>query len=371
MDYLPVPNFLLEALAYLGRKAGGYTGQYTADYISRKGVADLSPFWARFAPIERLSSYLDSRAPVPQQALARLFNSLPGFPYSTTGTYSPAFLLFYPVLSRYDGDFPALMEHMRSLSLEDVARHLLLSLELGDGAEPAAAPVDKLMDSIRSLDIPPDSKLSLLDALHRYDAILEEAAGYLSPILAALEECREPAEAIIRLFSQELEAIGLEAYLQQTSRLSVSSGVTYHLRPFLFGLDTNLSVVPSPSPARKEILLYSGVLRRCLLEQLSTAEDEAAEVLEAIKLMGDRTRFDILCFLRDRSAYGQELSDHFCLARNTVHHHMSKLSNAGLITCTVDGNRVYYAVDKPSMDRLLARQRRLLLGDFQTPDCLA
>ena len=64
----------------------------------------------------------------------------------------------------------------------------------------------------------------------------------------------------------------------------------------------------------------------------------------------------------DRAAYGQELSDHLGLARNTIHHHMSKLASAGLVTCTVDGNRVYYTVDKSAADRLLIRQRQLLIG---------
>ena len=44
MDYQPTPNLLLEALAYLGRKAGGFTGQYIANRLQLHGVMDLSPF---------------------------------------------------------------------------------------------------------------------------------------------------------------------------------------------------------------------------------------------------------------------------------------------------------------------------------------
>ena len=83
--------------------------------------------------------------------------------------------------------------------------------------------------------------------------------------------------------------------------------------------------------------------------------------------MGDRTRFDILCYLRDRKAYGQELSARFGLSRNTIHHHMSKLLAARLVTCTVDGNRVYYTVDQASVSALLDRQRELLLSAAPPP----
>lgn len=371
MDYLPIPNPLLEALAYLGRKAGGYSGQYMADRMTQRGVKELDRFWAQFAPIGDLTESLDRCVAVEPQALEQLFSNLPGFPYSTIGAYSPAFLLFYPVLNVYDGDFSLLMEHMRALSPGHVARHLMLSLGLCDDLAPVEeAASGKLMDSIRSLDIPSDSKLILLDIFHRYDTFLEGAAACLAPTLEALDGLREELASIALAFGRELEALGLEDYLRQTSSLSLTSGMTYHIRPFLFGMDTNLSLDPSFLQRPGEVLLYSGVMRRCLLEQLSRAEDESTEVYTAIKLLGDRTRFDILCFLRDRSAYGQELSDQFGLARNTIHHHMSKLSNAGLITYTVDGNRVYYAVDKQAVDRLLTRQRHLLLGDYRSPDCL-
>ena len=55
-------------------------------------------------------------------------------------------------------------------------------------------------------------------------------------------------------------------------------------------------------------------------------------------------------------AYGQELSAKFGLSRNTIHHHMSKLLAARLVSCTVDGNRVYYTVDRESVSDLLNRQ---------------
>lgn len=40
---------------------------------------------------------------------------------------------------------------------------------------------------------------------------------------------------------------------------------------------------------------------------------------------------------------------------------MSKLLAARLVTCTVDGNRVYYTVDRGSISTLLERERELLL----------
>ena len=86
-----------------------------------------------------------------------------------------------------------------------------------------------------------------------------------------------------------------------------------------------------------------------------------SQLCEAFHLLADRTRLEILLYLRDHPAYGQELADHFGLARNTIHHHMNKFYNAGLVTCTVEGARVYYALDKEHLRSLVEKQTMLFL----------
>ena len=41
---------------------------------------------------------------------------------------------------------------------------------------------------------------------------------------------------------------------------------------------------------------------------------------------------------------------------------MSKLVNAGLVTCLVEGNRIYYTTDREHLSYLLNQQRQLLIG---------
>ena len=148
---------------------------------------------------------------------------------------------------------------------------------------------------------------------------------------------------------------GCDAYLTRTSSLILSQGSHYRLRPFLFGMDTNLS-----SPLEDGVsCIYCGILREELLEMLIGKASNRDLVYEALRLLGDRTRFDMVCYLRDHEAYGQELSARFGISRNTVHHHMSKLSTAGLVRCTASGSRVYYKLDPDMVLYLLQLQREL------------
>lgn len=362
MDYTASPNELLEALAYLGARANGNTMERMEERLLARGITDLTSFQRRFAPIASMRQQLDREVPLHQTQLNRLFGNLEGFPFSSTGSYSPAFLLFYPMLCRYDGDFDALMDQMAALSPDHVARHILISLGLEDQLGPCETGAGALLaKNIRSLNIPTRSRATLL-ALHQdYAGVLPELGQCLRLTVAALQRRRDQLAAMAERFGRELAATGYETYLRRTSSLALSQETRYHLRPFLLGPDTNLTL--ETPEAGGDVVIFCGVLRQFLQQLLADSEDAAAQVYEAIRLLGDRTRFDILCYLRDHPAYGQELSEHFGLARNTIHHHMSKLLNAGLVTCTVDGKRIYYAVNQEHLAPLLRQQQTLLLGE--------
>lgn len=362
MEYSASPNVLLEALAYLGARANGNTMERMEERLQARGISDLAAFRAQYAPIQTLRQELDREVPLHQAQMDRLFRNLEGFSFSTTGSYSPAFLLFYPMLCRYNGDFDALMEQMAALSPDHVARHLMISLSLEDRLGPDETGAGALLtECVRSLSVPARSRAALLELYEDYQILLPAMGGCLRLAVNALERRRPQLEAMARQFGRELEQTGCEAYLRKTSSLTLSQGTDYLLRPFLLGPDTNLSLeIPE---AEGRVVLYCGVLRQFLQALLNASEGAGDQVFEAIKLLGDRTRFDILCYLRDHPAYGQELSEHFCLARNTIHHHMSKLLNAGLVTCTVDGNRVYYAIDREHLAPILRQQQMLLLGE--------
>ena len=114
-------------------------------------------------------------------------------------------------------------------------------------------------------------------------------------------------------------------------------------------------------------IIYCGVLQDFLRNLLQTDGTSKNHIFRCLHLLGDQTRFDIFCYLLEHPAYGQELSDHFGLARNTIHHHMNKLFDAGLVTYMVKGTRVYYSIDKDHFSNLLDQQRQLLLHGYRTP----
>lgn len=359
MEFHTGLNLMLEALAYLGRRAGGYGTQWMFERLRSRGVEELGQIEGLMAPISRLTAELDRAVDADPARLEYLFANLPGFPYNTIGSYSRAFLLLYPMVSEYHGSCAGVLTRAKERSGGRLAGDLVMMLDLGEEPELSAG---ELTARVLALNIPAESKVAVLELYHQGDRILEEAmalvgqvTGWLETALPRLEQCCAP-------FLRQVREQGPEAVLAQTSALNSDPNRSDVVRPFLFGLDTLLAVTP---PGSGPVQVFCGILRRELQEALATAKGPEVEVFEAIRLLADQTRFDILCHLRDRNAYGQELAARFGLSRNTIHHHMTKLLSAHLVKCTVDGNRVYYRADENTIRRLIERQQELLLPNSQ------
>lgn len=355
MEFHSGLNLLLEALAYLGRRAAGFDTGWMLDRLHRRGVEDVREIEERSAPIARLTRTLDRTVKVDEERLAYLFGNLPGFAYNTIGSYSRGFLLLYGAVSRFRGSCAGAADRIRDRTGAQLAGDLAMLLDLSEEQELSG---EELSARVLALNIPAESKVAVLELYHRGADLFDEALAMVERVVKRLERERALIEKCCEGFVREIREQGPEAVLAQTSALNSSPERSDVIRPFLFGMDTLLAVTPAEAGP---VQVYCGVLRSPLQTALASAKGPEVEVYEAIKLLADQTRFDILRYLRSHDAYGQELAAKFGLSRNTIHHHMTKLLAAHLVKCTVDGNRVYYRVDEKSISRLLDRQRELLL----------
>lgn len=348
------PNLLIEALSYLGRKANGNTWEHMEERLRERRIPASAAFTRALALLKKVTAHLD-RLEAVQRADLTPFQNLEGSAHNTVGTGSPAFLLLYGTLEDYHGDTAAYLQQVCTLPPEKVAYHMALALDLADDYPHQALTDWELLELILSTALPDSSKITILNTYRNYAALLAQLSGPLEAVIGALSQEAEALAALSQVLTEKVRAEGCAQYLSRTSRLTLSEAQDYRLRPYLFGMDTCLTSDESAGVVQ----VYCGILRDELLTMLSGQTPAQEAVYDAYKLLGDRTRFDILCYLRGRSAYGQELSAHFGLSRNTIHHHMNKLLSYGLVRCTTVGNRVYYSTDARAIQLLLDRQKEL------------
>ena len=207
MEILHEINPALEALAYLGSRANGHTLDRLEERLQARGVRKAEPFHRASAALRELLQDLDTEVSVPAETLQRLFGDIKGFSYSTIGSYSPAFLFFYPMLSRRQ-DFETLMQQMERLTPDETARNMMISLSLEEQSGPAAGAAAKLVSRVLALTIPTESRLALLEIHQNYRTLLPEIAACLRPAIAALETESGRIQEIIEAFCREVEGLG-------------------------------------------------------------------------------------------------------------------------------------------------------------------
>jgi len=82
-----------------------------------------------------------------------------------------------------------------------------------------------------------------------------------------------------------------------------------------------------------------------------------------LKLLGDKSKFDLLCRMTGRRCYGLELANETGLSCGTISKHLNTLFSSGLLTVQRVNNRVYYQTDEGAIRRFLNQLSKGLLGE--------
>lgn len=91
-----------------------------------------------------------------------------------------------------------------------------------------------------------------------------------------------------------------------------------------------------------------------------TDEISAEKVLAAIKVLGDENRVKTIEILNNSPCYGYELSQKLGISSSTISHHLSLLSDIGVISPVREENKVYYQVNKDKIRKLLKQFEDML-----------
>ena len=100
-----------------------------------------------------------------------------------------------------------------------------------------------------------------------------------------------------------------------------------------------------------------------LLIQFQNYNEEVIpeQAIDALKQISDKTRFDILRFIKSKPAYGSEIAEHLGITTATVSHHMGTLYAAGLINIYKENSRIYYSINTDNIEKYIRYYEKSLL----------
>ena len=108
--------------------------------------------------------------------------------------------------------------------------------------------------------------------------------------------------------------------------------------------------------------LYIGVLHSAIVEASDSPFDDS-RLTKILKVMGDKSKFEIMRILSKENKFGLELAQALEISTATISHHMSQLEEMELVRTERDSNRVYYSLNRETVDYVVKNLSKLFLED--------
>lgn len=224
---------------------------------------------------------------------------------------------------------------------------------------------------IQAMEIRQESKLRIQEIYLKRDMYFEQVLKLIDETIIILKEYEDSMQRLLKIW---------EIYWKQI----IDEGSFFEKIKYIFEADDNMMengfcVIPSfmqPAallvyvndnliPKKKKYMLTCriGVMLTDKLNLNSTIKEEfrTDEMVPVWKALGDKSKFDILLYIKDRPAYGSEIARHFSLTTATVSHHMNKLLQLRLVQADLKDGKLYYQVRKDIIQEFFESARKMFL----------
>lgn len=211
----------------------------------------------------------------------------------------------------------------------------------------------EILRTILKLNIPEEEKWKLqqifLEPQKHREQVLPLLQGAVSLLHGHDRKIAPLTEEFYLFWSRTLEHTDIYDYIQENLGSALGKcqwGTVIRpqlMRPGTLGMQLKTqrgAFVPSPAYCWIGILYGEDLAIRSVLDGEEGNRQEIA--LYALKLLSDKSKFEILAYIRNRQAYGTELARQFGLTTATISHHMSTLVGEGLVEVTREDNKVFY-----------------------------
>lgn len=230
---------------------------------------------------------------------------------------------------------------------------------------PEAVRVKNLLSYIRKLDLKPENRSFVEDVYLNRDAYVEEMVPLLDQAIGVLKE-------------YESRLLSVAENWEMQWRNVIDTGEFENVFGSTLGkLKEDIVVVPSfVQCSVLWVSIDSGLLklsenfmpfwrlgvalsREFFADHRMKEEYQFEEYQKILKALGDKSKLDILLFVKDKPSYGTEIAKQFHLTTATVSHHMNQLLQLELVQVEVKEKRVYYQTQKERLQEVFDACKRM------------
>ena len=226
-----------------------------------------------------------------------------------------------------------------------------------------------IISYIQNMELKQESKLRVQDIYLKRDLYFEQATKLLEEMVQILKDYKEDMEKLARVWGDYWgKAVEEGSFLEKTKgALNIDDSMMEHglcVMPCFIELaslwlhtgDHLLLEKENPLAVyRVGIVLTDKLTWNCTMKE----EFRVDEIVPVCKLLGDKSKMDILLFIKDKPAYGSEIAKHFSLTTATVSHHMNKLLQLRLVQADLRDGKVYYQASKEMLQEFFEHAKQM------------
>lgn len=109
-------------------------------------------------------------------------------------------------------------------------------------------------------------------------------------------------------------------------------------------------------------IIFQGVLADKLDLYQKNWKNAKETLPQILKLLGDKSKFEILCLLKSHGRYNLEIAEALQLTPATASHHMSMLLTNQMVTVEKKDGRVYYQLNQETLREIMICFEEIFLG---------
>lgn len=225
---------------------------------------------------------------------------------------------------------------------------------------------------ILKMKLPDELKLNLQEMFWNREEHREKLFALLEKGIAFLhqfeEELQEEVERFYQYWKERLEKQSFFDYIKEELQLDVGPNeLGYEIWVSLIAV-SRISYgreLEDDGSCKGKDIAHVGTLVAAGINPLFNREKSEKELemyaADVLKVLSDRSKFEILSYIKDKSAYGSELAKYMGLTTATISHHMNALLLCGLVEMERENNRVFYRENKQAVEEVLEYCRKVLL----------
>lgn len=226
----------------------------------------------------------------------------------------------------------------------------------------------------------PENALHIMNVFANYHRSFQMATGVVRRLMALMEATEPKLEPFLAKWSNHMKPVAQQGSKSPVMRRLMDIG------PLLEKYPNEIVVRPGfANPISIHIVLHDafmsindsylfGDIKQGMLcfglaafELENTLFDVEGfnddDVLSALKMLSDKSKYDILCILKEAPCYGAQLAQKLGLSPATISHHMNALLSMSLVRFDAQDNRMYYRLNNDRITALISKLQQTFLAN--------